>query len=250
MLKGEHLSVSHGKKVILDDVGFSVEPGQWLMIVGPNGAGKSTLVGALGQDLTYRGRIELDGEDLHRMRPYQRAKRMGVLMQTHGVGYAFTVEEVVRLGRFARTHGLFQKSEEGDEAALNRALSMTGLTERREQSVLTLSGGELQRTFLAELICQDPDWMILDEPTNHLDPVYIQQVFGLLDAWRREPGRAIVSVVHDLGLARAFGTHGLLLDRGRVAAFGPIAEVLTKENLNRVYDMNLTEWMRKTAAPW
>ena len=72
--------------------------------------------------------------------------------------------------------------------------------------MLTLSGGELQRTFLAQVLAQDPKLLLLDEPTNHLDLIYQKQIFALIGSWLREPGRAVVSVVHDLSLARSFGT--------------------------------------------
>ena len=101
-----------------------------------------------------------------------------------------------------------------------RALELTGMARFVDQNVLTLSGGELQRTFLAQLFAQNPSVLLLDEPTNHLDLVYQKQVFELIAEWVKTPGRSVVSVVHDLSLARAYGTHGLLLDGGQVAAIG------------------------------
>ena len=133
---------------------------------------------------------------------------------------------------------------------MRAALEQTGLYEQRHQSVLTLSGGELQRTFLAQTFCQDPRLLLLDEPTNHLDLVYQKQVFELIQSWRQKKDRAVISVVHDLSLARAYGTRAILLDRGRVVADGPMEEVFSDEVLNRVYRMDVREWMMRMLAQW
>ena len=133
---------------------------------------------------------------------------------------------------------------------MRAALEQTGLYEQRHQSVLTLSGGELQRTFLAQTFCQDPRLLLLDEPTNHLDLVYQKQVFDLIQSWRQKKDRAVISVVHDLSLARAYGTRAILLDRGRVVADGPMEEVFSDEVLNRVYRMDVREWMMRMLAQW
>ena len=225
MLEVSRLSVQFGQKKIVDGLSFTVEEGQWLMIVGPNGAGKSTALNAVTQGTPYTA-------------------------QNHFVGYGFTVEEVVRLGRFAYAGGLFGRSQTEDREKVEQALTLAGLQDKRRQSVLTLSGGELQRTFLAQVLAQDPKLLLLDEPTNHLDLIYQKQIFALIGSWLREPGRAVVSVVHDLSLARSFGTDALLMDHGRQIAHGPAAQVLTPERLNAVYGMDVPAWMRSLYAQW
>ena len=232
MLEVERLSVRYGTKQIVDSLSFSVSEGQWLMIAGPNGAGKSTALAAITQGTPYTGRVLFEGQDVKRMKPALRARAIGVLAQNHFVGYGFTVEEVVRLGRFAY------------------ALTLTGLQDKRRQSVLTLSGGELQRTFLAQVLAQDPKLLLLDEPTNHLDLIYQKQIFALIGQWLQTPGRAVVSVVHDLSLARAFGTDALLMDGGRRIALGRANDVLTPANLDQVYGMDVAAWMRGLYSQW
>ena len=250
MLEVRDLSVRYGQKTIVDRLSFSVQEGQWLMIVGPNGAGKSTALEAVTQAAPYTGSVLLDGQEVRRMKHTERARRMGVLMQKNLVGYSFTVEEVVRLGRYGHAPGVFSGRGGKDSAAVEEALELTGLTAQRAQSVLTLSGGELQRTFLAQVLAQQPRLLILDEPTNHLDLVYQKQVFSLIGCWLREPGRAVVSVVHDLSLARAFGTDAVLLHRGKMVASGSVREVLRPENLDAVHDMDVAAWMRKLLSQW
>ncbi|MBE7003391.1 MAG: ABC transporter ATP-binding protein [Ruminococcaceae bacterium] len=250
LLEVNRLSVHLGGRDIVRDVSFSVDEGDWLMIVGPNGAGKSTIVNAISQGVPYTGTALFRGKDLRGFKPHLLAQHVGVLSQNHAVGYAFSVEEVVRLGRYAYAPGVFSARTDTDEQAVDEALRLTGLREIAGQSVLTLSGGELQRAFLAQLFAQDPELLILDEPTNHLDLVYQKQVFSLIEQWRQKPGRAVVSVVHDLSLALHCGSAAVLLDRGSVAASGAVREVLTAERLQDVYDMDVKDWMQTLLRQW
>ena len=165
------------------------------------------------------------------------------------MGYAFTVEEVVRLGRYAYAPTIFSRHS-GEEQAVRAALEKTGLYEQRRQSVLTLSGGELQRTFLAQTFAQDPKLLLLDEPTNHLDLVYQKQVFELIRDWLKQKDRAVISVVHDLSLARAYGTRAMLLDKGQVVVDGTMSKVFSDDVLNRVYHMDVRDWMTQMLAQW
>jgi len=250
MLEVKNLTVQFGSLTIVDDVSFSVSEGQWLMIVGPNGAGKSTIINAVSQGVPYTGSVLFNGKDVKRSKPQELAKNIGVLTQNHFVGYSFTVEEVVKLGRYAYAPGVFSAAREEDNLKISDAIHMTGMEPFLKQSVLTLSGGELQRTFLAQLFAQDPKLLLLDEPTNHLDLVYQKQMFALIRQWVKDTGRAVISVVHDLSLARAYGTHTLMLNGGRLVADGVTREVLTPANLNAVYSMDVYAWMQEMLSQW
>lgn len=250
MLEVKDLTVKIGGCNIVDGVNFAVKEKQWLMIVGPNGAGKSTIVNAISQGVPYSGQILYDGVDIATCKSVDRAKMLGVLMQYHFVGYSFTVEEVVKLGRYAYAPGIFSKLDEESNSKIIESMEQTGILPIKDQSVLTLSGGELQRTFLAQLFAQDPRLLILDEPTNHLDLIYQKQVFELVRAWINHSGRAVISVVHDLSLAKAYGTHALLIDKGKLLAAGPVNEVLTRENLQKAYSMDVHQWMKNMLQQW
>lgn len=250
LLNVENLTVRYGALTILEDVSFSLDEGQWLMIVGPNGAGKSTIVNAVSQGVPYTGEIRYLDRDVKHYRSHELARNIGILSQSHFVGYAFTVGSVVRLGRYAYAPGVFSGNRADDERMVEQALELTGMTRFVDQSVLTLSGGELQRTFLAQLFAQDPRVLILDEPTNHLDLVYQKQTFELIRSWLKTPGRAVISVVHDLSLARAFGTHALLLDKGKMITKGVADEVFTPEHLDKAYEMDVSDWMLAMLGQW
>lgn len=250
MLKAEHVTVRYGEQTVVDDLSFQLKEGQWLMLAGPNGAGKSTLIHAVSQGVPYDGGIFLAGKDIRMYRPAQLAQKIGVLSQKNNVGYSYTVEEVVGMGRYAHSRGFLSARDEAGKERVENALALAGLTELRKSSVLTLSGGELQRTFLAQVFAQDPDILILDEPANHLDLVYQKHVFSLIREWLKQPGRAVLSVVHDLSLAKRYGTHGVLMHRGRCIAQGPLDEVLTPDILQNVYDMDVYAWMREMLGQW
>ena len=250
MLTAERVSVRYGARAVVDGVSLTLREGQWLMLAGPNGAGKSTLIRAITQSVAYEGRIELLGRDVRAYRPAQLAQQVGVLAQQHSVGYAYTVEEIVRLGRYAYAQGFLSGRDREGEARVEEALRMTGMTALRSASVLTLSGGELQRAFLAQVFAQNPRLLILDEPANHLDLVYQKHIFSLIEQWLREPGRAVLSVVHDLSLALRYGTHAALLDGGRCVAQGKAREALAPEHLAQVYGMDVRGWMRELLGEW
>ena len=250
MLDVKNMTVAYGDLTIVDDVSFSVDSGEWLMIAGPNGAGKSTILNAISGGVPYAGLVGCMGKDIKSYKPQDIAKTIGVLLQQYYVSYPFTVGEIVRLGRYAHSQGVLHGATADDEDAVARAIELTGMGRYLNQSALTLSGGELQRTFLAQLFAQNPKLLILDEPTNHLDLVYQKQVFGLIGEWLKTPGRAVVSVVHDLSLARAYGTKALLLNKGMCVSQGGVRDTLSRENLNEVYAMDVFDWMRGLLAQW
>lgn len=250
MLKAENITVRFGERTVVDHLSFHLHEGQWLMLVGPNGAGKSTLIETISQGVAYTGNILLEGKDIRRFKAAQLARKVGVLAQKNVVGYAYTVDEVVGLGRYAYTQSFLSARDDGGKDQVERALSLTGLTNLRHASVLTLSGGELQRTFLAQVFAQNPQILILDEPANHLDLKYQQHIFSLISDWLKTPGRAVISVVHDLSLAKKYGTHAVLMNRGKNISQGKIDEVLTQDNLKTVYDMDVYGWMRDMLEQW
>lgn len=250
MLTAEHITVRYGSRAVVSDLSFRLEAGQWLMLAGPNGAGKSTLVEAIAQGVPYAGRFCLDGRDMRQIRPAEIARSIGILSQRNTVSYDYSVEEIVSLGRYAHQRGFLAFRDGEGRSRVDQALADAGLTELRRASVLTLSGGELQRVFLAQVFAQDPRILLLDEPANHLDLRYQQSLFTLIRRWLSRPDRAVLSVVHDLTLARRFGAEALLMKDGRCVSQGPIRDVMTRENLLRAYDMDVCAWMTESLSLW
>lgn len=250
MLNVQNLSVRYGSHTAVSDLSFSLFEGQWLMLAGPNGAGKSTLISAVAQVLPYDGTVMLQGQNAARMKPSHLARQVAVLTQRHSLSYDYTVEEVVALGRYAHRRGLLRSRDEAGAEAIENALCLTGMENLRHHSMLSLSGGEVQRAFLAQVFAQEPKLLILDEPANHLDLVYQKQIFGLIESWLHQPGRAVLSVVHDLSIARRYGTHALLMESGQCVAQGEASCVFTPQNLQSVYHMDVYQWMNDLLSPW
>ena len=250
MLEAKGVTVRYGAQEALRGISFTVREGDWLMLAGPNGAGKSTLIRALSQSCPYEGSFTLNGTDLRKLSPAARAGEIGILSQHNSAQYAYTVGEIVRLGRYAHQRGFLARRNAGDDSAVEAALAATGISALRGKSILTLSGGELQRVFLAQVFAQDPHLMVLDEPANHLDLKYQQHIFGLIGEWLQEPGRAVISVIHDLSLAKKYGTRALLLSHGDPECIGPVDQVLSREHLQRVYEMDVYGWMRGLSSAW
>lgn len=150
------------------------------MLLGPNGAGKSTSIFALAKTVPYSGVIKLNGKNIQEYSNTEYARKIGFLSQKNLVAYDFTVNEVVSMGRYAHAEGMFKTLSNEDKSKVEEALEMCGLLDLRNRSVQELSGGEVQRTFLAQVLAQDPEILVLDEPTNNLDLIYQEQIFDLL----------------------------------------------------------------------
>lgn len=250
MIEVTQLQVQIDTLTLLSNVSFHLSPGQWLMVAGPNGAGKSTLIHALSGTVPYSGEVRLMGTPRQLLSSKQQAKIIGVLSQQHSVNYSFTVEEVVRLGRYCHAPKIFSNKNTDDQEKVRQALEMTGMWGQRQQSVLSLSGGELQRVFLAQIFAQEPSILLLDEPTNHLDIGYQSQLFPMIQNWLEPKKRAVLSVVHDLCLARRYGNQALLLHQGHVLAYGKKEDVFSSLHLNAAYGIPVEEWMRQLYEPW
>lgn len=221
---------------VLKDASIEVRAGELHALVGPNGAGKSTLFGVLAGDVVpTRGEVSLDGRPLGAFGARELARARAVLLQQNTVSFPFTVEEVVRMGRapWPRT-----PAEEDDDAAVARALELTDLMGLRDRGVTTLSGGERARTALARVLAQDTDILLLDEPTAALDLRHQEDVLRVARN-RAHGGAAVAVVLHDLNAALGVADRVTLLSRGRVAASGAPAAVLTADAIADVYGQSV-----------
>ncbi|HPJ03602.1 MAG TPA: ABC transporter ATP-binding protein, partial [Candidatus Limiplasma sp.] len=190
-----------------------------------------------------------EGQSLKTMKPRQRALRIGLLAQQYAAGYAFTVEEIVRLGRYAY-HDALSGFDKADEQAVLHAMQETGTFVLRKKPISQISGGELQRAFLSQLFAQNPKILLLDEPSNHLDLSYQRQILTLIKDWLSQGDRAVISVMHDLAIARRFGTRVMLLDHGSIQADAPPEQALSPILLKAVYGMDVEAWMREMYGAW
>jgi iron complex transport system ATP-binding protein len=234
----EELSYSYREKKVLDSISLSVGKGEILGILGPNGCGKSTLLKNLNRNLSpEHGCVLIEGDDIADMRKKDIAKKVAVVPQSNEIRFAFTVREIVEMGRMP-----FQESLRGltsdDERIIKEAMEQTGISDMADRHINTMSGGERQRAIIARAIAQSPDIILMDEPTLHLD---INMQFEILDLIRdlsREKCLTVVIVSHDLPMVARYCDRMVLIHDRNIFAMGRPEDILTEENMRIVFGID------------
>lgn len=218
---------------VVSDVTASLAPGKLCCLIGPNAAGKSTLLKLmLGHLEPWSGEVALHGQSIPALSPRQRACRISYVPQRGQVSFAYTVEQVVEMGRFASGP---------DASAVRAAMAQCDLLELRGRTYAHLSGGQQQRVLIARAMAQSQGegrLMLLDEPGSSLDLWHVHQLMRLLRL-QAERGLAVLVVLHDLNLAARYADEVWLMDEGRLVAAGPWQDVLQPNVLEPVYRVGL-----------
>jgi len=224
---------------VLAGLDLAARPGRLRFRLGRNGSGKTTLLRCLlGRLAPSGGQIRLMGIPLSGRRPRERARLLAYVPQQPQSAFAFTVRELVLMGRHAHT-GALGLAGPADLEAAERALEAAGLSRLAERTLEELSGGEAQCAMIARALAQEPRVLLLDEPASHLDLAHQVRVHRLLRELAAERGVALVCVSHDINLAARFADELCFLQGGRVAASGAPADVLRKELLEAVFGVRV-----------
>lgn len=244
-LTGEQLVLSYGKETVVHGVCVTLTPGQVTALVGPNGSGKSTVLRSLarlhgidGGQVTLGGRDGLQDRPVALLSAKQFAREVTLFAQSRPAPQGLTVREVVAFGRHPHRRG-FAGLTARDRSAIDHALVATGVGDMAERAVGELSGGEVQRVWLAACVAQETGVILLDEPTNHLDLRYQIETLDLVRDLADDHGVAVGIVLHDLDHAARIADSLLLLSAGRIHASGNPLEVLTAENISEVYSIRV-----------
>ena len=233
-LKVNNLKFSIDKKEILKNISFDVPKGSFIGIIGPNGSGKSTLLKNIYR--LYKpcsGEILLDDKNLFKMKNRDCAKEIAVLAQESNSQFDFTVEQVVKMGRYPYK-SIFEDYSKEDLNMVYDMLKKVGLDNHKDKSFSNLSGGEKQRALIARALVQNTDFLILDEPTNHLDIGYQIQLMDLV----KSLNITTLSAIHDMNLASMYCDYLIVMKDGKIITCGTVKEVLTKEMLKEVFGVN------------
>lgn len=238
LLDMQGITFGYNRQPLLYDVHFQVRAGEMVGLLGPNGSGKTTLLRLISGVLrAQEGTVVLDGRDARAWGRREMARRVAVVPQEMHVPFAFTVQELVSLGRtpYARLLG---SSTQEDQRMVRNALQATDIEALAGRIFNELSGGERQRVTVAMALAQRPALLLLDEPTSHLDIKYQIELLELVQRLNRETGVTVIAAMHDLNLAARYFPRLLLFQRGIVADATP-AEVLEPHLLRRVYGINV-----------
>lgn len=230
------LSVRLPSRSILEALTFSLPAGALIGVLGPNGSGKTTLLRTMAGTQHYEGRLLLAGTEVRTWAPRDLARQLAFVRQTPTLSFEFSVAELVLLGRAPHKNWLETYTRD-DHDRVKAVLAEVGLQGFEDRSVLTLSGGELQRAFLAQALAQEARLLLLDEPTAHLD---IHYQFDLMERLRSFIARGFtaIAVFHDLELAGRYADHLLVLQNGTLVAGGSPARVLTPDLMASVFNMD------------
>ena len=240
----------YDEKTVVDSVSFELPKGRVTSFIGPNGAGKSTVMGIISR-LIQRdsGRVEFENRDIGSWKSRELSRRLAILTQSNNIQMKLTVEELVAFGRFPYSGGRLTAE---DRDIINRAMSYMELEEFKERFVDELSGGQRQRAYIAMVIAQDTEYILLDEPTNNLDIYHATNMMKMVRRLCDELGKTVVLVLHEINYAAFYSDYICAFADGKVAKFGTVEEVITKETLSKLYrvDFEIMEIEGKPLSIW
>jgi len=250
LLETHALEVVIGSTTVCHDLNLMINAGERWGILGRNGAGKTTLLLTLaGLRPPQSGSITLQQQALAALPRRQIARFIGILFQEQVDVFPANVLDTVLTGRHPWLRPL-QWESDADREKARGALRSVGLAGLEQRNVTTLSGGERRRLGIATLLTQDPRLLLLDEPTNHLDVRHQTQTLQLLSDLAAEDSRSLLLVMHDLNLAARYCNHFLLLFGDGETAQGSAADILTRANLERLYQYPLLPLQGPRGQVW
>ena len=235
----DNLSYAYGNQGVLQDLSFSIARGEIFIIIGPNGAGKTTLI-KLMAGITKRqsGHIDILQKSIGSYPQKKLARALAYVPQGLPVGFPFTVQETVMLGRAPHQKVLGLASQE-DLEIVRQSMAFTEVDHLAGRKLDQLSGGEQQRVLIARALCQQPQVILLDEPTASLDLSHQIRIMDLMEKLKAEKGVTVVMVSHDVNLAAMYGDRLLLLKAGKIVCMGTPHAVLKFETLEETYHCKL-----------
>ena len=250
MIKVDNISVYYNKFKALNNISFTLKKGENLSIIGPNGCGKTTLLKCIINNINFSGNIYINDKNIKTIKRKELAKEIGMLSQLMSISFNYTVFDTVMMGRYVHQDKFYINNNKNDENIVLEALKTVGMINFKDKFISNLSGGQLQRVFLARLIAQDPNIVLLDEPTNHLDFKYQIELIEFLKEWGKKYNKTILGVIHDINLAMVLTDNMMVLENGCIKSFNKSDNILKTNILNEVYNINIKEYMIKSLKKW
>ena len=224
-------------KPVVDAVNLEIPKGKVISFIGPNGAGKSTVMGIISRLIAKdSGLVSFDGTELEKWKSKELSKRLAILTQSNNIQMKLTVRELVAFGRFPYSGN--RTTKEDDEEIIEQAIAYMELEAFRDRFIDELSGGQRQRALIAMVIAQDTDYILLDEPTNNLDIYHATNMMKIVRRLCDELEKTIILVLHEINYAAFYSDYICAFVDGKVAKFGTVKEVMTKETLSEIYKVD------------
>ena len=231
-----HIIKKYDEKTVVNDVSFSLPKGKVTSLIGPNGAGKSTVMSIISRLIAAdNGSVVIEKKDINKWNSKELSKHLAILTQTNNIQMKLTVEELVAFGRFPHSGGRLNSK---DKEMIDKAIDYMELETFRERFIDELSGGQRQRAYIAMVIAQDTEYVLLDEPTNNLDIYHASNLMKIVRRLCDELGKTVVTVLHEINYAAFYSDYICSFKDGRVAKFGTVDEVMTKEVLSEIYNVD------------
>ncbi|MGL5259269.1 MAG: ABC transporter ATP-binding protein [Lachnospiraceae bacterium] len=232
----KNLEKSYDNKPIVNSISFEINKGAVTSLIGPNGAGKSTVMGMISRLIARdNGDISLDGTEISTMKSKDLSKKLAILTQSNHIQMKLTVRELVSFGRFPHSGNHMTQV---DLDMIDKAISYMELEEFSNSFMDELSGGQRQRAFIAMVIAQDTEYILLDEPTNNLDIYHATNTMKIARRLCDELGKTVIMVLHEINLAAFYSDYICALSNGSIAYYGTVDEVITRENLAAIYNVD------------
>lgn len=234
IIKG--LTKKYDGKTVVDDVSFEIPRKAVISMIGPNGAGKSTALNMITRLIPRdSGAVEFDGQDITRWKGRELAKKMAILTQQNNIQMKLTVRELVTFGRFPYSGNHMTRE---DNKIIDQAIAYMELEEFQDRFIDELSGGQRQRAYIAMVIAQDTEYIFLDEPTNNLDIYHATNMMKIVRRLCDELGKTVILVLHEINYAAFYSDYICAFADGKIASFGTVKEVMTKETLAQIYNVD------------
>ncbi len=232
----KELTKQYDGKTVVDSGTFAIPKGKVLSLIGPNGAGKSTVMGIISRLIARdAGLVDFEGRDIAKWKSKELSKRLAILTQSNSIQMKLTVRELVTFGRFPYSGG---RTTPEDQRIIDQAISYMELEDFQDRFIDELSGGQRQRALIAMVIAQDTEYVLLDEPTNNLDIYHATNMMRTVRKLCDELGKTVILVLHEINYAAFYSDYICAFVDGKVAKFGTVEEVMTKEDLSAIYQVD------------
>ena len=255
-MRVQELTKQYDGKTVVNGVSFAIPKGKVISMIGPNGAGKSTVLNIISRLIARdSGLVDFDGRDIGKWKSKELSKRLAILTQSNNIQMKLTVRELVTFGRFPYSGNRVTPE---DEKIIDRAIAYMVLEEFQDRFIdelsggqkqrvgiaralmqhPELSGGQRQRAMIAMVIAQDTEYVLLDEPTNNLDIYHATNMMKIVRRLCDELGKTVILVLHEINYAAFYSDYICAFKDGKIAKFGTVEEVMTKENLAEIYQVD------------